>query len=108
MKTRLLVIIIIVSIVILAVILHTELLGEHATYGECLITASSINGFMSSAGKSQSEYQCKEDCLWQGNAESNEKQNVSCKFQTISGYRWIASPEEFEYMIDNLSLSQVR
>ena len=100
MKVRILIIMAIVSITILAVILHTELLGEHATYGECLITASSVNGFMSSAGRSQSEYQCKEDCVWQGNAKTNEKQNVSCKFQTMSGYGWVASPEEFEGMVD--------
>ena len=109
MKTMILIIVGMVGTVsILATILHTETLGENATYGECLITVSSINGFMSSAGMSQSEYQCKEDCLWQGNTDSNEKQNISCKFQTISGYGWVATPEEFEYMIDKLSLNPVR
>ncbi len=108
MNTWILAVIGIVGIVsILATILHTEALGENATYGECLITASGASGFMSSASGSQSEYQCKEDCLWQGNAESNEKQNISCKFQTISGYGWIATPDEFEYMIDKLSLNPV-
>ena len=108
MHTRILIIIGIIGIVsILTTILHTETLGENATYGECLITVSSINGFMSSAGMSQSEYQCKEDCLWQGNTDSNEKQNISCKFQTISGYGWVATPEEFEYMIDKLSLNPI-
>ena len=33
------------------------------------------------------------------NAKSTEKQNVSCRFQTISGYGWIASPEEFEHIV---------
>ena len=109
MSARILIITGIIGIVsILATILHTEALGENAAYGECLITASGVSGFMSSTSWSQSEYQCKEDCLWQGNAESNEEQNVSCKFQTMSGYGWVASPDEFEYMIDKLSLNPVR
>ena len=101
MNAMILIVIGIIGIVsILAAILHTEALGENATYGECIITASGASGFMSSASGSQSEYQCKEDCVWQGNAESDEKQNISCKFQTISGYGWVASPKEFEYMAD--------
>ena len=90
---------------VLAVIFHTELFGENATYGGCLVTSSSENRFSSSEDKSTSEYQCKQSCAWAGNTESNEKQNVSCKFQTISGYGWIASPEEFGYMVDKLSLN---
>ncbi len=105
LKTRLAIIGILGLVVILAVILHTELFGENATFGECLVTASSERGFSSSLEKSTSENQCKQSCAWSGNVESDEKENVSCKFQTVSGYGWIASPEEFEYMIDKLSLN---
>ena len=55
--------------------------------------------FSSSVEESASEHQCKQSCVWMANAKSTEKQNVSCRFQTISGYGWIASPEEFEHMI---------
>ncbi len=83
-----------------AMILHTELMGEHMTYGECIITASySHEGFVSSADKLTSENQCKHSCAWAGNSHSGEKQNVSCRFQTVSGYGWIASAEEFEDLI---------
>ena len=105
MKTRILIIMIIVSIVILAVILHTELFGEHATYGECLVTASSEKGFSSSLEKSTSENQCKQSCAWTGNIKHDEKQKVSCRFQTISGYGWVESPEKFEKVVDKLSLN---
>jgi hypothetical protein len=104
MKTRLLIIGIIGVVAVLAAILHTELLGENATYGDCLVISSSERGFSSSAGQS-SEIQCKQSCAQVGNSDVNEKRNVSCKFQTISGYGWVASPEEFGYMIDKLSLN---
>ena len=101
MKTNFLIIIGITSaIVILAMILHTELLGEHMTYGECIITASSsMDGFSSSVDKSTSENQCKQSCTWTGDSYSSQKQNVSCKFQTVSGYGWIISADELEYMM---------
>ena len=105
MKTRLLIIGIVVTVSVLAVIFHTELLGENATYGECFVTIASNNRFSSSEERSILEYQCKQSCVWAGNNESNEKQNVSCKFQTISGYGWVASPEEFGDMVDKLSLN---
>ena len=105
MKTRLLIIGIIGVVTVLAFILHTELLGENATYGDCLVTTVGDSGFSSSAEKSTSESQCKKSCVWAGNNESNEKQNVSCKFQIISGYGWVASPEEFGHIIDKLSLN---
>ena len=99
MKTRLLIIGIVGIIVILAVILHTELLGENATYGQCLVTASGNNQFSSSVEESTSEHQCKQSYVWTANVKSTEKQNVSCRFQTISGYGWVASPEEFEHIV---------
>ena len=105
MKTRLLIIGIIGIVTVLAVILHTELLGENATYGDCLVTTVGDSGFSSSEDKSTSENQCKQSCVWAGKVESNEKRNVSCKFQTFSGYGWVTSPEEFEYMVDKLSLN---
>ena len=105
MKIRLFIIGIVVLVIVLAVILNTELLGENVTFGECLVTASGDRGFSSSTEKSTSENQCKQSCAWTENIESDEKLNVSCKFQTISGYGWIASSAEFEYMIDKLSLN---
>lgn len=105
MKIRLLMIGIVGIVSVLAVIFHTELFGENAMYGDCLVTSSSESRFSSSEERSILEYQCKQSCAWAGNTESNEKQNVSCKFQTISGYGWIASPEEFGYMVDKLSLN---
>ena len=104
-KARILLILTISIVVILVFVLNTELLGENATYGECLVTIASNNRFSSSEDKSISESQCKKSCVWAGNNESNEKQNVSCKFQTISGYGWVASPEEFRHIIDKLSLN---
>ena len=105
MKIRLFIIGIVVLVIVLAVILNTELLGENVTFGECLVTAFSDRGFSSSTEKSISENQCKQSCSHTGNAQVNEQRNVSCKFQTISGYGWIASSAEFEYMIDKLSLN---
>ena len=100
MKIRVLIITIIITVAILAIILHTELLGDHATYGQCLVTSSSTSGFSSSSEKSISESQCKQNCVWSENMKSNESQKVSCKFQTISGYGWVASPDDFGHVED--------
>jgi len=106
MRTRILIILGIIGIVaILTIILHTELLGGDATYGQCIISTSGIDGGYSSSDSSVSENQCKEYCVLAGSSESNEIRNVSCKFQTIFGYEWVSSPEEFEDMIDKLSLN---
>ena len=106
MKSNLLITGIISTVIILAVILHTELLGEYATYGECIVTASySQGGFSTSVDKSTSEHQCKQSCAWMGN--NNQKHNdVSCKFQTVFGYGWIASAEEFEDLIVDYPVSR--
>ena len=106
MKTSLLITGIISAVIVLAVILHTELLGEHATYGECIVTAYLYEGFSTSVDKSTSENQCKHSCAWAGNPHSSEKQNVSCKFQTVSGYGWIVSAEEFEDLIVDSPVSK--
>lgn len=100
MKTHLLLIGIISIVVVLVVVLHTELMGEHMTYGECIVTASSsMDGFISSVDKSTSENQCKQSCAWAGNSHPHERQNTSCKFQTVSGYGWTVYSEEFEDLI---------
>jgi hypothetical protein len=104
MRTRLLILAIIGIVGILAVIFHTELLGENATYGQCIISAFGNNGGHSSKS-SIYENQCKQSCVSSGNSEVNKNRNVSCKFETISGYGWVTSPKEFEYMIDKLSLN---
>ena len=105
MKTRLLVIAGITGIIMITVtVLHTELLGEGATFGQCVISASGNSGGYSS-DSSIYENQCKQSCAHAGSLEKNEIRNVSCKFQTMSGYGWVSSPEEFEYMIDKLSLN---
>jgi len=108
MKTRLLIIGIIGIIAALAVILHTELLGEDATFGQCIISASGNNGGYSSSDSSFTENQCKQNCARAGNIEANEIRDVSCKFQTISGYEWISDPEEFDDMIDKLTLDSLQ
>ena len=108
MKTRLLITGIISAFIILAIILHTELLGEHATYGECIVTASySHGGFNSSVDRSTSENQCKQSCAWTGSSnQKHDDTNVSCKFQTVSGYGWIESAEEFEDLIVDYPVSR--
>jgi len=92
---------------ILIVILHIELLGEDATFGECIISASGNDGGYLSKS-SLYENQCKQSCANAGSIEENEIRTVSCKFQTISGYGWITSPEEFDYMIDKLILDSLQ
>lgn len=93
-------------VAILKIILHTELLGEMATFGQCVISASGNDGGYSSES-SIYENQCMQSCVDAGSIEENEIRTVSCKFQTISGYEWTSSPEEFEYVIDKLSLNPI-
>ena len=96
MNFKVYVILIIIIIAALAIILHTNLMGEHATYGTCIITSSSeVHGFSSSSEKSITENQCKQNCIWSGNNELYMKK-ISCSFQTITDYGWIVSPKDLE------------
>ena len=108
MKTRFLILGIIGIISAMSIILHTELFGENTTYGQCLITSSDDRGFTSSLDKVVTEKQCKQSCAWTDNIDSNEDRKVACKFQTISGYGWVTSPQEFEYLVDKLSLNPIQ
>jgi len=105
MKTRSLIIIgIVITITLLTVILNTEILGDGATFGECTISTSEQRSFVSS-GSSMIENQCKEDCVLNSILGKNDDRDVFCKFQTLSGYGWSKTPEEFEEIMNKASLN---
>lgn len=71
---------------------------------ECVISTSEQRSFVSSSN-SVIENQCKEKCVLNAILGKNEDRDVFCKFQTLSGYGWSKTPEEFEEMMNKASLN---
>jgi hypothetical protein len=94
----------VIVITMLTVILNTEILGDDATFGECIISTSEQRSSVSS-GSSMIENQCKEECVLNALLGKNEDRDVFCKFHTLSGYGWSKAPEEFEEIMDKASLN---
>jgi len=75
----------VIIITLFTVILNTEILGDDATFGKCVISTSEQRSFVSSSN-SVIENQCKEECVLNTILGKNEDRDVFCKFQTLSEY----------------------